>query len=66
MLKIIAEEKNYQNEFSSRIIPSSRVGSFDISKITGWTNTDNVAAFTLTVMVSQIIVASGWLIFGKN
>merc|ERR1712050_252129 len=61
---IAAQEKNYQNEFSPKIVRSSRVGSFDISKITGWTNTDNVAAFTLTVMVSQIIVATGWLIFG--
>ena len=43
----------------------ARDGSFDISKITGWTSTDNVASFTVTVLASQVIVAAGWLIFGK-
>ena len=43
----------------------ARDGSFDISKITGWTSTDNVASFTVTVLASQLIVAAGWLIFGK-
>ena len=62
----VAHEKIYQNEFSPKIDLSSRDGgSLDISKITGWTNSENVASFTVTLLASQLIVASGWLIFGK-
>ena len=55
--------KHYQNDFTKNVV-QSREGSIDITKITGWTNTGNVAAFTVTVLASQIIVATGWLIFG--
>ena len=57
--------KYYQNDFTKNVV-QSREGSIDITKITGWTNTGNVAAFTITVLASQIIVATGWLIFGET
>lgn len=44
---------------------TKRSFTFQMSKITKWTGTDNVVAFTLTVLASQVIVATGWLIVGK-
>ena len=39
---------------------------FDISKTTNWVAASNVVGFTLTLLASQAIIASGWLIFGKT
>ena len=37
----------------------------EITKVTKWTDAENVVGFTLTLLASQFIIASGWIIFGK-
>ena len=37
----------------------------EITKVTKWTDAENVVGFTLTLLASQIIIATGWIIFGK-
>ena len=46
--------------------PEQQRSTIDVTKVTKWTGTDNVVAFTLTVLASQIIVATGWIIAGKK
>ena len=37
----------------------------EVTKVTKWTEADNVVGFTLTLLASQLIIASGWIILGK-
>eukprot|EP00093_Oithona_nana_P008144 08144.XXX_17850_18458_1 [CDS] Oithona nana genome sequencing. len=37
----------------------------EITKVTKWTDAENVVGFTLTLLASQFIIASGWIIFGS-
>ena len=37
----------------------------EITKVTKWTDAENVVGFTLTLLASQLIIATGWIIFGK-
>ena len=39
--------------------------SIDITKITKWTQTENVVPFCVTVLASQAIITSGWIVLGK-
>ena len=39
--------------------------SIDITKITKWTQTENVVPFCITVLASQAIITSGWIVLGK-
>ena len=38
----------------------------DVSKVTSWTQSQNVVGFTITVMAMQVIISLGWIIVGKK
>ena len=45
--------------------PSRQFSNIDITKVTKWTQTENVVSFCVTVLASQAIITSGWIILGK-
>jgi hypothetical protein len=50
---------------TSPIEARSAIASVDITKTTNWVDTSNVVGFTVTLLASQVIIASGWIIFGN-
>ena len=62
MKTLLKEVSRYNKEYVEQ---NRALRPIEITKVTKWTDAENVVGFTLTLLASQFIIASGWIIFGK-
>ena len=58
------ETNNEIDDLEDRTLPL--LPSFDLNKVTAWTDTPNLVSFTVTVLTTQVFIAIGWFVAGKK